>query len=185
MRFPLIPLCALAGLALAQSPLERARLSAAGLADEIRGLLGEELKKGGFEGAVEACASKAQSATQAFAARERVRIRRVSLKHRNPAGAPDAWERRRLRELEEQQKWGAPPGEVSEEVAAGGVKSLRYLKPITVQPMCLSCHGTADQIPAEVKSILRRRYPDDRATGYKAGELRGAISVVVAPGAQR
>jgi hypothetical protein len=192
MRYPLFSICALAGAVFAQSiaqhppePLEKARLVAAGLSDQIRSLLSEELKKGSFAGAVEACSSKAQTATRVFAARERVSIRRVSLKYRNPADAPDSWETLRLRELEEQHKNGAMPPEVHEEVTVKGVKSLRYLKPITIQAMCLTCHGSPEQIPADVKKVLNARYREDKATGYKAGDLRGAISVTVPLDAKR
>jgi hypothetical protein len=51
------------------------------------------------------------------------------------------------------------------------------MQPIRVQAMCLSCHGDPAGIPAEVKEILASRYPKDLATGYKAGDLRGAVSV--------
>jgi hypothetical protein len=190
-RRALAPLCLLAGLAFAQSgsqpaaALERARQAATALAEQIRGLLGEELAKGSFAGAVEACSTKAQAATQDFAGRERISIRRVSLKQRNPGNAPDAWEAARLRELERRQAGGTMPAEVHEEAVVEGVRSLRYLRPITIQPMCLSCHGPDEQIPAEVKNVLRSRYGGDQATGYKAGNLRGAISVTVPLAAKR
>jgi hypothetical protein len=32
-------------------------------------------------------------------------------------------------------------------------------------------------IPASVKAVLARRYPNDQATGYTVGELRGVVSV--------
>jgi hypothetical protein len=32
-------------------------------------------------------------------------------------------------------------------------------------------------IPASVKAVLARRYPNDQATGYNVGDLRGAVSV--------
>jgi hypothetical protein len=28
-----------------------------------------------------------------------------------------------------------------------------------------------------VKAVLAKEYPEDKATGYKAGEIRGAISI--------
>ena len=34
-----------------------------------------------------------------------------------------------------------------------------------------------ENIPAEIKTILAEGYPDDRATGSPAGDVRGAISV--------
>jgi hypothetical protein len=35
------------------------------------------------------------------------------------------------------------------------------------------CHGLEDQITPDVKSQLAELYPEDRATGFKEGDLRG------------
>ena len=44
-------------------------------------------------------------------------------------------------------------------------------------PVCLSCHGAPGSLGAEVTAALAERYPDDAATGYQMGDLRGAIVV--------
>jgi hypothetical protein len=44
-------------------------------------------------------------------------------------------------------------------------------------PLCLTCHGNGDQIPKEVTEALAKLYPDDQATGYALGDLRGALIV--------
>jgi hypothetical protein len=41
--------------------------------------------------------------------------------------------------------------------------------------MCLSCHGDLNTISPEVKEVLKKEYPQDRATGYKINDLRGAV----------
>lgn len=46
--------------------------------------------------------------------------------------------------------------------------------PMKEQP-CAACHGTS--IAPEVKDKLAELYPTDKATGFKPGELRGAILV--------
>lgn len=61
-----------------------------------------------------------------------------------------------------------------------GVKYLRYLKPLTQGPLCMTCHGPKENIPSEVQGILKEKYPEDRATGFLVGDLRGAISVKIA-----
>jgi hypothetical protein len=40
----------------------------------------------------------------------------------------------------------------------------------------LSCHGTAENIPDQVKARLAIDYPHDRATGYVLGQVRGAVT---------
>jgi len=43
--------------------------------------------------------------------------------------------------------------------------------------LCIQCHGTADQLGAGVAQRLQQRYPDDRATGYAVGQIRGAMTL--------
>jgi hypothetical protein len=54
-----------------------------------------------------------------------------------------------------------------------------YLRAIRVQEFCLACHGSPDSMTAPVKRVIAERYPADQATGYRLGDLRGAISVRV------
>jgi hypothetical protein len=47
------------------------------------------------------------------------------------------------------------------------------LLPIKLQAQCLMCHGPAEKIPLEVKTQLAKLYPQDQATGFQEGDLRG------------
>ena len=58
-----------------------------------------------------------------------------------------------------------------------GIKKIRYLKPIIIQPLCLNCHGSTEDINQNVKNVLNTRYPDDKATEYQTDDLRGAVSI--------
>lgn len=179
LRLSVLVICS-ALLAAPPDPAAQARSAVAGLAEKLKALLGEELAKGGFEGAVHACSTSAQKVTREFAAQSGVDIRRVTLKHRNPANAPDAWERTQLEQWETALKSGKSlPDEVFAQVDVNGVKTHRLMKPIVIQGMCLSCHGSAAQIPDPVKMQIARSYSKDLATGYKTGELRGAFSVKI------
>jgi hypothetical protein len=42
--------------------------------------------------------------------------------------------------------------------------------------MCLACHGQT--LAPGVAEVLAREYPRDAATGFSAGQLRGAFYVV-------
>ena len=46
--------------------------------------------------------------------------------------------------------------------------------PTAAEP-CLTCHGSSLQ--PELKAEILRLYPNDQATGFKPGELRGAFTV--------
>jgi hypothetical protein len=63
--------------------------------------------------------------------------------------------------------------------APDGSHELQYVRPLVVDGRCLACHGDPAGFDPEVRAVLARRYPDDRATGYAPGDLRGAISVRV------
>lgn len=53
----------------------------------------------------------------------------------------------------------------------------RYMKAIPAQPLCLACHGTSETMPGPVQERLRIEYPHNHATGYSAGQVRGAVTV--------
>ncbi|MDZ4097730.1 MAG: DUF3365 domain-containing protein [Methylophilaceae bacterium] len=59
---------------------------------------------------------------------------------------------------------------------AGG-SWFHYMRAIPTQPQCLQCHGSLEQIAPNVRALLSAEYPADRATGYSAGDIRGAISI--------
>ena len=54
---------------------------------------------------------------------------------------------------------------------------FRYMKALPVQPLCLSCHGAAENIPDQVKAKLAIEYPHDRATGYGLDQIRDAVTI--------
>jgi hypothetical protein len=199
---PVSALVLAAALVAAQppDPAAQARTTVAGLAAKLKSLLGDELAKGGFDGAVVACSTSAQKVTREFATQSGVDIRRVTLKARNSVNAPDAWERAQLEQWEAALKSGKPlPEEVwttvedpptpsnRERREAGspnrgpqaGTRYHRLMKPIVIQGMCVSCHGSDAQIPDSVKKQIAKSYHQDLATGYKAGDLRGAFSVKI------
>ncbi|MGJ4790277.1 Tll0287-like domain-containing protein [Leptospira koniambonensis] len=103
----------------------------------------------------------------------RLDIRRISERSRNPDHLPKDWE---IRALSEWKKFGSkenPAFIFSESLP----KSLHFMRPIYVNdPVCLKCHGAADQITSELKTEIKRLYPKDRSFGYKLGDLIGAYS---------
>ncbi len=48
-----------------------------------------------------------------------------------------------------------------------------YAEPIVTQPLCLTCHG--ETVAPSIAERIEALYPDDRATGFKPGELRGVF----------
>ncbi|WP_321474778.1 DUF3365 domain-containing protein [uncultured Paludibaculum sp.] len=171
----------LAAAVWAQEPTPRQRAEGAinDLGRVLQQLLGEEMKHGGYAGAVRSCAENAQTVTEEFGRERQVDIRRVSLKYRNQRDQPDDWEAERLKAWLKQAEAGAALAPVEETVTENGRRFLRMMKPIRLQAACLGCHGAREQLAPEVKAQLEAKYPRDKATGYKTGDLRGAFTVLV------
>ncbi len=148
-------------------------------AGRLRSALTAALAEGGPETAVEVCNSQATAIAGETGARHRAVIRRTTLKPRNPANAPDQWERAQLLAFSSALGEGAEPRTLSAvERVKGG---YRYMTPIITQPLCLTCHG--EGLAPDLAQVLDRYYPQDQARGYQVGELRGAFSLrLPAPG---
>lgn len=50
-----------------------------------------------------------------------------------------------------------------------------YVEPITIKPICLACHGKS--LAPDVATQINRMYPEDEATGFEIGDLRGVYWV--------
>lgn len=131
------------------------------------------MAEGGPEAAVTACADEAQGITALALSGTQARAGRASLRRRNARNEGPDWVKAWLTEQGERPAAGAAG--ISAAHQDGDVVVGRFLTPIAVEAPCLSCHGDQAQIPPEVAEILAARYPDDQATGYAAGDLRGAL----------
>ena len=160
-----------------QPALYEAQQISTELADQVRGSLIQEIGKGGFTNAIKVCSEMAQEITHRFNRSAGHVVRRVSLKHRNPQNIPDDYERRKLVEFDFSNREKKLEKEYFEVVKEGDHEYLRYMKPLVTIPLCMNCHGPNENIPSEIKAILKEKYPDDKATGFLAGDIRGAISV--------
>ena len=105
------------------------------------------------------------------------RLKQTSLKIRNPSNAPDEWEKKVLG-LMESSKYTNGDG-FGEVIGTSGNKIYRYIKPIYVEKACLQCHGKKEGLRPEIRQFLEMRYPYDQAFGYKEGDLRGGISLII------
>ena len=104
-------------------------------------------------------------------------IGRTSTKLRNSNNAPDAWEAKVLAIFAEKKAAGddLKTMQFYETVEIDGKKTFRYMKAIPVGKPCLTCHG--DNLKAPLAAKLKELYPQDVATGFKLGDLRGAFTL--------
>lgn len=159
--------------------LEDSRKTALEFMQKLGATLKQQLETGGAENAVGVCKQFAPALATEYSGDSRT-VKRVSLKPRNQAlGIPDAWEKQILENFDHELADGKPIGsmEKSTVVETADGRWFRYMKAIPTQPMCLQCHGQSYQIQDGVKALLAKEYPNDQATGYSAGAVRGAVSI--------
>jgi hypothetical protein len=98
-----------------------------------------------------------------------VAMGRSSHRLRNPDNVGPEWA---MQVLEQYLATAAPAAPVTLPLAAG---REGYVEPIYTQAICLTCHGQS--LPPDLAQTLEQRYPQDQATGFSEGELRGIFWV--------
>lgn len=164
-----------------RDPALRARAAAMDFSEKLRGTLQQAMQSGGPEAAVDVCNSAAPRIAEQVMHDHGVRLGRVALpgRNRNPRQAADGWQLRALQEFQAAVEQGGAAAEqvmVQRDELPDGV-ALRMIRGIETEPGCLACHGSA--VTPSVREAIARHYPGDAATGFEAGDLRGALWVEV------
>jgi hypothetical protein len=151
--------------------IQEARAIVTSYVGKLRPTLKNALNEGP-EHAVDVCAMEAPAIAAALSTNG-WQVKRVSLQARNPAARPDEWERTSLNTLAKQLESGVEPGNLNLATTEAG--NFRYLQAQITDAVCLVCHGK--NISPSLADTITRHYPEDQATGYDLGQVRGAISV--------
>lgn len=130
-------------------------------------------KTGGIAKAVDYCNIKAMPLTDSLSQNTNSIIKRLSDKNRNPSNA--------IKTTEDSLAWSKIKEIMSDTLYTNKHfvthhnNNVYYYKAITIAiPACLNCHGNeGSDLSAETLQIINTKYPHDKATGYKMGELRG------------
>lgn len=133
----------------------------------LKGRLMEVAGSDGPAAAIEVCSKEAPQIAEETSQEHGVTIGRTSFRLRNKDNAPPTWAAQLVADRVAEPTY----------LTKGG--KLAALLPIRIQAQCLMCHGSDDIIPSEVKDALAEHYPDDQATGFKDGDLRGWFHVEV------
>ncbi len=135
------------------------------------------IESGGFDHAVKICAVEAPQIAKALSDETGWSVKRVSLKPRNKSSASaDRFEQKVLNTFNERQRFGSPAAALSHAEIIEG--DFRFLQAQGVEGLCLNCHGS--ELSPRAAKALEVYYPDDIATGYALGEIRGAFSLTKA-----
>ena len=125
------------------------------------------MTSGGPAAAVEVCRSDARAIAETVAKAHGLELGRTSHRLRNPANAPRAWAR------------PAVDAAAGPKAASEGLKvfdlgdRVGVLRPIGTADACTKCHGAPDEVRKNLGAALAASYPQDRATGFAPGDLRG------------
>ncbi|MCB0662332.1 MAG: DUF3365 domain-containing protein [Saprospiraceae bacterium] len=137
--------------------------------------LGKAMTEEGVQGAVSYCNVAALPLTDSLAGLNNVKIKRTSLQLRNPANAPTEAEKTMLFAFQAQEKAGTDLVPV---VQALSNEEAAFFAPIRLIDACQKCHGTVGEtMEASDYATIQSLYPDDKATGFKTGDLRGMWSI--------
>jgi len=125
----------------------RAKAAIGAFASALQAELKNAMQQGGPVNAIAVCNTTAMPITAKVSSEQGLMLSRVSLKNRNPANAPNDWQK----------------------------QQFRFMKAIPTGALCLQCHGS--NMSPEVSARLTELYPGDKATGYAEGDIRGAFVV--------
>lgn len=156
-----------------------ARAAADTLQRDLLAALTEAISASGPGGAIGVCNDKAPQIASKISADASLDIGRTAMRLRNPANAPDTWEKDQLDYFAAQLAAGKPPAGMERYRAEQGPDGwrLRWMRPIVLQPMCTSCHGK--NVDSGMLEVIGALYPQDQATGFEVGDLRGAFTATV------
>lgn len=143
---------------------------------KLGGEVKAQMQQNGPVQTVRYCSERALVLTDQIGKETNTTIKRVSMKNRNPVNAAEKEEQTVLRNWEQRITQGEPlpPYEIKQEK-----NNSIFYKPIVINnEACLKCHGDLPADSAVLKAV-HSLYQDDKATGYKMGDLRGMMVITI------
>ncbi|WP_404397369.1 DUF3365 domain-containing protein [Idiomarina loihiensis] len=152
---------------------ETYQLAAKNLQQRLGKVLMGTIQNEGHVAAINVCNEQAPAIADAVSDELGVTVGRTALRVRNPGNEPNAEQERVLREFE--QLWSQAKGKPPTASYVDDKGHNVWMKAIVMQPQCAACHGSS--VEPELKQAINERYPNDQATGFEVGEIRGAFVV--------
>jgi hypothetical protein len=137
----------------------------------------ETFNKEGLEKAMEYCMLRRNTFIDSLEKAEFVKIRRVSMKPRNPENIPDSTEKT----LFEAYNYNIM-NKISKNPHMPLIqdKTILFTAPILIETTCLKCHGIPGKdIKESDYKIIKQKYPKDQAVNYRLEELAGMWSFMM------
>ncbi len=132
------------------------------LSAQLSGRLQETMGSAGPIAAISVCQKEAPKIAKSVSTEHGLQIGRTGVRLRNPENKPPVWAEALIASRTDTPTFAT--------LSNGHVSALL---PIKLQAQCLMCHGPNEQIAPNIKAQLAKHYPNDQATGFQDGELRG------------
>ena len=130
-----------------------------------------EMQKGGPANAIDFCHLNATSLTDSLSKIHVATISRIAEKNRNPENLASAFEVSIMNELFAENR--------NDTVIKSDGQFIYYKNIKLGMPTCLKCHGdVVSEIGDSTYALIQDRYPNDKATYFKMGDLRGAWKII-------
>lgn len=159
--------------------LNVSRESSKQLAVQLKAKLKASLQSHGPLEAITVCNVEAENIALQVSETNKLQVGRTSLRVRNSNNTADSWEEKKLAEFEQLKNTGSDLKalEVFEVTKESDARWFRYMKAIPTQEVCVVCHGK--HIAPPIQEKINSLYPNDQATGFELGDLRGAFTVKI------
>lgn len=155
----------------AESLPQEAQKQLKGFKTDLKAALVSSIQKGGLESAVHVCKEVAPEIANQYS-NENISIGRSARRIRNSNNKAESWMLEAFDSFAKSKKEN-----VQKNWSQSGEAFVRYAEPIYTDAVCLNCHGST--IAPAVKASIQKQYPNDRATGFELGELRGIFWVKI------
>lgn len=152
---------------------ERSGAIAREFAADLKTQLKSALETGGPKNAVTVCQQVAPALAEAASEDSGAEVRRIAARNRNPAGGVPGEMQAQYDELAARPIADGAPAKRIWRAEDGRVHFMSAI-PMAEKP-CSTCHGK--DIDADLKAHIESLYPEDAATGFAPGDLRGALLI--------
>ena len=137
----------------------------------LSGKLKVEMKAGGPVQAVPFCNVHAMPLTDSLSLVYDAKIERVATRYRNPLNEAKGHD---IEVIDGYLANKAEGKDLAPQIYTNEDGASVFYAPIVLKAACISCHGHPEsQVKAATLSALDEAYPNDKATGFEEGDLRG------------
>ena len=153
-----------------QTYIMKGKLIAKNTFQTFKGKIENIGSKQGLPATVSFCHENAYKIADSIGKIHNVVIKRTSQKLRNPENKPNKDQQAIIDKYLKQQENNEQMKPI---VMTDEEGYVHFYAPIKLKKACLQCHGQpGKEIHDEVYKVIKAKYPNDQATGYKEGDLR-------------